>query len=525
MLNKLRQILTEKKLDALLINSTNEFLVEYNALEENSRYKLTGFSGSTGDAVVTANEVYLFVDGRYHIQADNEVDRNIVTVIKLQTGETMIGKLQELLPKNCKLGMMSKKNSLSRFEEYSKFFNINLINLDPFDEETDLKNENIEKISDNLCGLTVEDKLENLRKHLGNTDAFLITSLEEVSYIFNLRDFSVPYSSKVLRRAIITKTSSKLYAKNDFEEYKKDLQNIKGKIFVDKKSINMRDYELIEDKAVQKYCDNNYKISISSGLKSSKTNAEIEHYKDAFSKTDKTVKAIRQYIEENDNISEYDIDKKLEEYFLDFGAKSLSFKSIVAKDKNSALAHYSKSSKDEIIKDGSLILIDCGAYYEGGLATDITRVFVKGEPTELQKTVYTTVLRAFLRAFNTKIEAGITSGFDIDNKTREFFKDNNINGFEFNHGLGHGIGVSVHEYPPSLSCSEMAKVPIHNNMCFTIEPGLYNKDLFGVRLENSCYLENGQIKSFVKMNYENKLINYDLMTEQEKIWLKDFEVI
>lgn len=78
----------------------------------------------------------------------------------------------------------------------------------------------------------------------------------------------------------------------------------------------------------------------------------------------------------------------------------MSFKSIVAKDKNSALAHYSKSSKDEIIKDRSLVLIDCGAYFEGGLATDITRVFVKGTPTELQKKIYTTVLKAFLLGFN-----------------------------------------------------------------------------------------------------------------------------
>ena len=104
------------------------------------------------------------------------------------------------------------------------------------------------------------------------------------------------------------------------------------------------------------------------------------------------------------NISEFDIARKLEEEFYKNGAKSLSFNSIVAKDKNSALAHYSKSSKDEIIKDGSLILIDCGAYYSDGLATDITRVFVKGEPNELQKNVYTTVLKAFLNAYHRKSE-------------------------------------------------------------------------------------------------------------------------
>ena len=82
LLDNLRALMHEENLDCLLINSTNEFLVEYNSLVENSRYVLTGFSGSTGDAIVTADNVFLFVDGRYHIQADLEVDKNIVTVLR-----------------------------------------------------------------------------------------------------------------------------------------------------------------------------------------------------------------------------------------------------------------------------------------------------------------------------------------------------------------------------------------------------------------------------------------------------------
>lgn len=109
LLSKLRKFLRDENLDCLLINSTNEFLVEYNSLEENSRYILTGFSGSTGDAVVTSDNVYLFVDGRYHIQADLEVDKNIVKVIKLQTGDTVIGAMENLLPENARLGINSKK--------------------------------------------------------------------------------------------------------------------------------------------------------------------------------------------------------------------------------------------------------------------------------------------------------------------------------------------------------------------------------------------------------------------------------
>lgn len=229
--------------------------------------------------------------------------------------------------------------------------------------------------------------------------------------------------------------------------------------------------------------------------------------------------------------SEFDIARQLEKEFKRFGAKSLSFKSIVAKDKNSALAHYSKCSKDEILKDGSLILIDCGAYYEQGLATDITRVFIKGTPSELQKRVYTTVLKMFLNTYNFCLpckERGTASavdGFSIDALARKIYSENEIEGFVFNHGLGHGIGISVHEYPPNLSKNEMAKVEIKDNMCFTIEPGLYNEDYFGIRLENSCYMKDGKIRSFVHMNYEKKLIDFSLLTEQEQEWLKEFEVL
>ena len=108
---------------------------------------------------------------------------------------------------------------------------------------------------------------------------------------------------------------------------------------------------------------------------------------------------------------------------------------------------------------------------------------------------------------------------------RKIYSENQIEGFVFNHGLGHGIGVSVHEAPPNLSKNEIAKTDIQNNMCFTIEPGLYNGEHFGVRLENSCYLEDGRIKSFVRMNYEKKLIDFSMLSEKESEWLKEFEVL
>lgn len=510
--------MADNNLDSLLVNSTNEFLVEYNSLEENSRYHLTGFSGSTGDAVVTLENVFLFVDGRYHIQADLEVNYDFVTVVKLQTGETLIGKMKELLPEKSVMGVVAKKNSQARVELLEKYFDVKLLASDPAAKPFVLPKNEIEDVDLKYTGMSFEEKFASVSCSLGDDEAILLTNSEDVSYLFNKRDFSKPYASKITAKAIVTKGLAEFFTRDRLEAFEERLRSIKGKVFADKKTINAYDFSIIKDK-VSVMEKNPVQL-----MRSVKTDEELEHYKEAFAKTDSALRSIRDYIENNDNISEFDIAQKLEEEYRRFGAKSLSFASIVAKDKNSALAHYSKCDKNEIIKDGSLVLIDSGAYYEGGLATDITRVFVKGEPSELQKKVYTTVLKAFLNAFNYPVNE-YTSGFDIDVCAIRVFAENPIEGFVFNHGLGHGLGISVHEYPPNLSNNELAKVKLQENMCFTIEPGLYNQEHFGVRLENSCYLKNGKINSFVHMNYEKKLIDFDMLTPQEKEWLKEFEVL
>lgn len=515
---KIREFMNEQGLNFLLVNSTNKYLVEYSKLQENSRYKLTGFSGSTGDVLVTPDNIYLFVDGRYHIQADLEVNHDEVTVVKLQTGQTFLDELIKKIPNDIQLGIFAKKNSQKRVEELQeKGVQIQLLKDDPLDENLEYDSSNIVQVE----GVSVDEKI----KDMDFEGAVLITNLEEVSYLFNLRDFSENYSSKIQGKAVIINDRARLL--EDIDDF---VECYNGNIWVDKSTINAYDFSLIGDK-VKVLKDSPLKL-----MKSIKTDEEIEHYKDAFRRTDLAVKAIRDYIENNDNISEYDIAEQLEKEFKKYGAKSLSFKSIVAKDKNSALAHYSKCSKDEVIKEGSLVLIDCGAYYEQGLATDITRVFVKGQPSQLQKQVYTTVLKMFLNAYNYTphpfcghlLPQGAKdeySGFSIDALARKICSENQIDGFVFNHGLGHGIGISVHEYPPNLSPNDIAKVEIKDGMCFTIEPGLYNEKHFGVRLENSCYMKDGKIHSFVKMNYEKKLIDFSMLTEQEKEWLKEFEVL
>ena len=491
----MKDLLKSLKIDYLLVNATNEYLVEYPDLSENARYTLTGFSGSTGDALITQDGIYLFVDGRYHTQADNEVKAG-VKVVKLQLGQKQDDEIRKLLTPDKVLGIVAKKVSQTRLEGFVGY-KIKLLDKDPINDFTELHNS--------------DDYVQVIKQinYFPEKPTF-VSNLEEVSYLTGMRDFSKDCSSKIWAKLYVDSNSRRLFTdSNECEEF---LRNFKGELIVDKSSINAYDYALIE-KPVHKTSD----VKL---LKSVKSDEEIDAYKKAFEKTDLAVKAVRQYIEDNENLSEYDIAKRLREEFINYGAKSLSFNSIVAIDNNSALAHYAKNAKDVILKDGSLVLIDCGAYYESGLATDITRVFIKGRPSDLQKRVYTTVLKAFLNAFNSNFE----TGFEYDSLAHMVL-DNKIDGFTFGHGLGHGIGINVHEAPPALNQTEIAHTKIQDNMTFTIEPGLYNPEYFGVRLENSCYKKDGKIHSFVKMGYEGKLIDLTLLNEQEKEWLKDFEIL
>lgn len=486
-------ILEKYKIDYLLVNSTNEYLVEYPSLSENARYTLTGFSGSTGDALIAQDKIYLFVDGRYHTQADLEAKKG-VTVVKLQLGQKQDDEIKKLIEPDKVLGIVSKKVSQSRLEGFGDI-NIKLLDKDPINDYTEPHRE-------------IPSKADEPK--VLNTKPAYFSNLEEVSYLTGMRDFSKDNSAKIWQKLFIDEKGQRLF--EDSKSAEEFLKNYEGELLVDKTTINAYDYSLIKHPI--------HRPSPVKTMKAVKSDREIEAYKKAFERTDKAVMAIREYIESNDNLSEYDISTRLREEFIKYGAKSLSFNSIVAINENSALAHYAKNSKDVILKDGSLVLIDCGAYYESGLATDITRVFVKGKPSELQRKVYTTVLKAFLNAFHSDLK----TGFEIDTLAHTIL-DNAFDGFTFGHGLGHGIGINVHEAPPNLSQNEIAKTEIRDNMTFTIEPGLYNPKHFGVRLENSCYKKDGKIHSFVKMGYEGKLIDFGLLSEQEKEWLKEFEIL
>lgn len=529
-------------LDYLLVNTTDEFLVEYNELSNNSRYFVTGFSGSTGDALLSMNSLWQFVDGRYHQQADDETDPKTTNVVKLQLGDSFSDKLADCLKENSKIGIVSKKVSMNLYKVFRKKFaekKVRIVDLDfdPVEKFVELKTsdngETAKKIDIKISGLSADEKFKKISKKLRKKQIYLETNLENIAYFTNLRQYKTPFCSTFKAKMAIYKDRAVIFTDEKVDyigesfEVKPlcDFKNFvlpKYDVLYNPSTINYADFKMI------KKCALPSRKNRISEMKSIKNEAEIAHFKENFRQTDKVIAKIEKMIDSQEDLNEARLANEVEKEYLNQGAKQLSFNTILAAGSNSSIIHYSHPSKDVKIKDGDFVLLDCGGHFEGGYSTDITRTFVKGEPCEKQKKVYTTVLKMFLNAYHHKVTSR-TTGATLDRAARKIAKKSGLleEGFNFNHGLGHGVGINVHEMPPVISSGVFGRKFLKENMVFTIEPGLYCKNFGGVRLENTVYLtkKNGEfmIESLSKSPFQEKCINYGLLNQQEKEWLKQWQ--
>ncbi len=535
----LRKFLKSQKVSAILINSADEFLSEYNILSLNSRYKVTGFSGSMGDCIVGENKVFQIADGRYHEQADNEVNHDIVTVLKMQQGSSPISEIVKALDKNSTLLLTANKvsalfceNLMQKCKE--KNIKLKYINNDPVDDlaQNSYTNVKMELVSDEITKISPEEKFKRFAKKLKDNEVLVVTSPVNFAYLTNLRNYEFPYSSAPRAKAILTNKSMMIFTDSkipfNFEglkikklsHFKRNLARIKDSvILLDKSSVSQADF-------MQIHSTNIVRNSNIFDVKSQKYDTEITHLKSAFARTDKVLKKMNKLINSSKQLSEYDLYCAITEYFAQEGAVSQSFKPIIASGTNSSIIHYSTASQSKIIKNGDLIMIDCGGYFEGGIATDITRTFVKGTADEESKRVYTMVLKAFIAAYTKKYDKD-TTWQDIDLTARKKLSCEKKNGYLFSHSTGHGIGISVHEHPPICAPFDTYKKKFKKNYVFSIEPGLYKKGVGGVRLENAVYIKSltpdFKIEALSHYPFEPKLIDEKLLTKSEKSFLEEWQ--
>lgn len=536
LIEHLKEYLSNNDIDGLLLNTTNDYMVEYNIQDLNSVYYTTDFTGSTGYVLFTKDKTFLFVDTRYHEQADNQVNKEFVEVVKIPLGKTFLSSITETIPAYFKLGIVGKKISKQFYEKLEKTLiqknsTIRIFAIDAvIEHKKDLiknRNYNVFSVPVEIAKYTADEKFETLKSYIEGNFKVIVTALEDIAYLTNLRSYSFDYSSIFPAKAIITQEGVQIYTNCDLphigkyfkilpsDNFEKDVFAIKNEeIFIDETQLSIYDYNLINS-------NNKIKQSHLKLFKTVKNENEIEHLKKCFERSDKALNVIYEMLQSETIYSEYEYYQALVKSMKDNGAKSLSFKPIVAGGKNSSIIHYSTPSKDKMINDGDFLLVDFGGYYEGGYATDTTRTFVKGEPTEEQKLAYTTVLRAYLNACFSKYGKK-SSYFDIDKNARNTIEKSISEDYKFAHSTGHGVGISVHENPPVVSSTELSKSKILENTVFSIEPGVYKEGWGGIRLENtvcaSVIDEELQMVSLSKFPFETKLIDLSLLNEAEKYY-------
>lgn len=491
---------------------------------------LTGFSGSAGEAIINYDgKIVLFVDSRYHEQVDIECSRDDIEIVKLKQGEGAIDKIIEKVGKSVlyisNSALMATYNKLAQEKVNVGFY----ADFCDFGENKQIdKAKKIFTVDKKICRKSFLDKLGEL-KELIKHRYWLVTSLEEIAYLTNLRSFQMPECSTFKAKLLVDFVDkSILYCDEEIEnlpegiikkglsEFSEDIRKIREFVAVNPDIITIGDVSdtLLPYPLKEKYCAN---------MASIKDEGELAHYKQAFSALDCALYAFKNQIRAG--LSEFDLKEIFERELIKYGAKCTSFKTILAIEDNSSIIHYSKSDKNKILKDGDLILLDCGGYYEGGYATDITRVFVcgEGEVSPFKKEIYTAVLKAFLAAYY----SNSSTGAQMDETVREILDPYVSRGFLFPHGLGHGIGIAVHQAPPVVSSLTKKEYKLLPNMTHSIEPGLYGEfegEKFGIRLENVVFVKpDNKRESFSKFEFEEKLIDYKMLNEEEKDRLKAWQ--
>jgi Xaa-Pro aminopeptidase len=534
--NKIK-VLKEKfkkfNIDGYIVPKNDEYFSEY---AKNDRLKnISNFSGSAGLAVILKKKNYLFVDGRYTIQAEKESAKNF-NIIEIHK------KVPHDIIKKLNLGYDPKVFTSKNIKNY--FLNNNLIPIndnliDQIFEYKEKKTKPFYSLEKNIVGESHNAKILKIVKYLKSSkaDYLFVSAPENVAWLLNIRGFDNPNSPIPNSRLIIDK-NKKLFLitqKNtttkiiqDKKINKKNVINIKDlpnlihklkgeKFIIDNNSCSIFYENIIKSKfKVLDRDDPIYK------LKAIKNLCEVNHMIEAHKKDGLALTKFIYWIKNmNKNIiTEVEAQNKLEK-FRKFNKDYLfpSFNTIAGSGSNGAIVHYRATKKTtKKINKKDILLVDSGGQYKYG-TTDVTRTICFANQKQSVKDAYTNVLKGHISVALTNLTKDNT-GKKIDIRARQFLKKG---GLDYAHGTGHGVGffLNVHEGPQSIS--KHNKINIEKGMILSNEPGYYKKNHFGIRIENLVYAKQFKDKLFFEnltlAPMEKELINYRLLNKIEKDYL------
>ena len=529
----LRKKFKKFRIDGYIVPKNDEYFSEYT---KNDRLKnISNFSGSAGIAVILKKNNYLFVDGRYTIQAQKEADKNF-KIIEIHK------KLPHAIIKNHNLGYDPKLFTSKSIKHH--FSNNNLISIKDnlIDQIFTFKEKSTKpfySLKKNIVGETHQSKIIKISKFLksNKADYLFVSAPENVAWLLNIRGYDNPNSPIPNARLIINK-NKKLFLitqKNKIKEIIKEKKIIKSQV-IDIKDISKLINSLkeknfiIDNKTCSIFHENiikkNFKILDKDDpiykLKSIKNSYEINHMIEAHKKDGLALTKFIYWIKNinKKTITEVEAQNKLEKFRkLSKDYLFPSFNTIAGSGSNGAIIHYQATKKsNRKINKKDVFLIDSGGQYSFG-TTDVTRTICFANQKQLIKNAYTNVLKGHIAVVLTNLSKDNT-GKKIDIRARQFLRKE---GLDYAHGTGHGVGffLNVHEGPQSIS--KYNTVKIKKGMILSNEPGYYKKNNFGIRIENLIYVKQLKDKlsfeNFTLAPMEKDLINYKLLNKIEKDYL------
>lgn len=558
--NNLRKVMRDKEIDAYIILTGDPHQSEYIPEYYKSRQWISGFIGSAGTIVITNDEALFWTDGRYHIQAENELSNTEYELFKMGLSGVLDYDdwLSENLEENDVVGFDGRtfsQLSFEKLEEKLSFKNINYKTDEDliqrvWEDRGEFPNSKAFIHEINYSGLESRDKIIRVRKAMKElgADYHVIGKLDDIAWLFNIRGFDIPSNPMLLSYGIITRDDAilfvyeqkideevKSYLKKQgirvksYEDIKEYLEGLPDncKILLDKENLNKWVYD-----SIPKSCKIINKMNPSFKFKAVKSSVELKNQKNAYIKDGVAVTKFLYWLEKNkdNNINEFVASKKLYEFrsqqenFI-----GTSFKTIMAYKENAAMMHYRPTeSVSKVLEDEGLLLIDSGGQYLDG-TTDITRTISMGETTDEEKRDYTLTLKSHIALIDARFLYG-TSGHVLDSFARRPMWDE---GMDYKSGTGHGVGyfLNVHEGPHRFHNIVVNNVALEENMIITIEPGVYKKDRHGIRIENVAVVkkdietEFGQFMKFEPLTFvyiETDTLNLNMLTDKELEWLNKY---
>ena len=535
MIQKIKKFLKENNLSGYIIPKNDEFFTEYSKI--NNLEKVTKFTGSAGFSLILKNKNYLFVDGRYTLQAKQQSGKKFIVIEIPKKWPKDIANIE-----NSKIGYNPKLFTKKTLEKYFE----NKVNLIPssFNFKID-KNKNVKKIynlNKKITGESSFNKVNKIKIYLkkNNINYIYVSASENVNWLLNIRGKDLPNSPLVNCKLIISE-NGKLYLfidKNKVSKLsKKKLKNIilcdERKLFFvinrfKKKNfcIDENTCSIFEEKIISSKFNIIFREDPIYNFKCVKNNTEIKntiksHILDGIALT----KFLYWFKNNRKKISEKKIENKVEQ-FRRKSKKYLypSFDTIAGSGPNGAVIHYkSNNQTNRILNKKDILLLDSGGQYKWG-TTDVTRTISKGAVDKNIKNNFTRVLKGHIAVISSNLKYNF-NGYLLDKLARKYLNDV---GLDYAHGTGHGVGffLNVHEGPQGIT--KYNKIKLRKGMILSNEPGYYLKNKYGIRIENLIYVDeikkNLILKNLTYVPIDLDLINFNMLTIKEKNYLFDYHL-